>query len=78
MKMINEDVLRINLDRIIKLSRVEAEPIRHGHWEVSLVNVLTDDEKYLSCSLCGGANSEKTSWCPNCGAKMDEVKDEAD
>lgn len=46
---------------------VDAVPVAHGHW-------IND-----SCSRCGFEISQKTrSYCPNCGAKMDEeVEDEA-
>ena len=48
----------------------EAEPIKHGRW-------LTDGYDYR-CSQCGlyvgGGDIPKTmKYCPNCGAKMDEV-----
>lgn len=29
-----------------------------------------------SCSICDGGSDCVTNYCPNCGAKMDEVKDE--
>lgn len=47
---------------------VEAEPVRHGHWEYWAGNLV-------KCSVCG---YEYTDWlecdnyCGNCGAKMDE------
>lgn len=51
---------------------VDAEPVRHGHWI---------GEYGWVCSECGYriANwkfSSEYLYCPNCGAKMDEVKDE--
>ena len=47
---------------------VDAEPVRHGRWDGA------------TCSVCGFSWSEVTyeapqvemSFCPNCGAKMDE------
>lgn len=29
-----------------------------------------------NCHLCGNWSGEKTQFCPNCGAKMEVVKDE--
>lgn len=50
---------------------IDAEPVRHGHW------VICSDGYYPYCSKCkqepGGKNM--TNYCPNCGAKMDEVKE---
>ena len=53
---------------------VDAEPVRHGHW--------VRYRCFIKCSSCGklfretnGARSPTTFlYCPECGAKMDEVK----
>ena len=59
---------------------VDAVPVRHGHWIMN-----EDDELY--CSVCGYIASldsdeyfyrgkirfDDSFYCPNCGAKMDEV-----
>lgn len=46
---------------------VEAEPVRHGHWN------WFDG---LRCSVCNYKlqSTGIPSCCPNCGAKMDEVE----
>lgn len=42
---------------------VDAEPVRHGHWEE------------FHCSVCGKMGwDNEDKYCPNCGAKMDEVE----
>ena len=53
---------------------IEAEPIKHGRWEV----VYFDNIPTLAyCSRCDQTlrftrENEKTpNYCPNCGAKMD-------
>lgn len=48
---------------------IDAEPVRHGHW------VICSDGYYPYCSKCKQEPSGKsmTNYCPNCGAKMDEV-----
>ena len=69
-------------------STIEAEPIRHGHWEI--LNAHEEDcfdikgEKTWAtearCSQCGLIHSfienhMAYAYCPECGAKMDEVSE---
>lgn len=68
---------------------VDVEPIRHGHW----IPYEYGDYHWHKCSVCGVADKYIETvhrdgyidkdmesirhYCPNCGAKMDEVeKDE--
>lgn len=58
----------------------DAEPIRHGRW-------INDGIDKWKCSLCQKGNIYAFKWsvdggyelqdnyCPNCGAKMDEVEE---
>ena len=55
------------------------DPMRHGKWEVKQQTKMFNEHnmkisgKYPTCSLCGFAEmgvSQKTNYCPNCGAKM--------
>lgn len=58
---------------------VDAEPVRHGKW------IYGNDFHWYtaSCSACGyqrRTDIKATGWnqwkyCPNCGAKMDEVEE---
>lgn len=41
------------------------QPVVHGHWKM-----------YDICSVCDDLNEFQTNYCPNCGAKMDEVIDD--
>lgn len=56
---------------------IDAEPVRHGHWE---------GDTCTSCNLPWNYNmtqdaddwgyfSPMPDYCPNCGAKMDEVSE---
>lgn len=58
--------------------------VRHGRWipeaceSVSKRNRLIEYRVY-SCSICGRSNGRvKKKYCPNCGAKMDGGKTDAE
>lgn len=57
---------------------IDAEPVRHGKWEVKNECGYED----MTCSVCRrvckdyGWFADEWNFCPNCGAKMDEVNDE--
>ncbi len=55
---------------------IEAEPVRHGKW------IKADSQQYFrkhypafTCSECGQRKDSQKKWnyCPNCGARMDEM-----
>ena len=55
------------------MSLVDADEVRHGRWEGKPIAGYST----VRCSECGEAfmeNSGKWNYCPNCGAKMDEMK----
>ena len=61
-----------------KAPTIDAEPIRHGHWIP--VNPDMYRAEYFECSVCGMYSRDGLfrkelgyEYCPNCGAKMDEV-----
>lgn len=52
---------------------VDAEPVRHGHWVFG--NTL--GHSWMKCSECLVSQNGQTAtytYCPDCGAKMDEVE----
>lgn len=58
---------------------VDAEPVRHGTWEMRRATLKTDfatmTGTYPTCSLCGHVEygvGKSTPYCPGCGAKMKE------
>ena len=65
----------------------DEEPVRHGRWESGKPMIMCDIKGYLSfgswytCTCCKFKTSAienhitQYNYCPNCGAKMDEVKD---
>ena len=62
---------------------IEAEPVRHGRWEVSTDEWFETD--VYTCSKCresyvlveGTPKENLWNYCPNCGAKMG-IKDGGD
>ena len=56
---------------------VDAEPVRHGRWEIVIVSTSNPYESEIEekCSICGrcvqryGAQPQD-NYCPYCGAKM--------
>ena len=65
----------------IALERSKADPVVHGHW-VEQEHCDWVYSKEYRCSECGQyrlmTNPVGREWnyCPHCGAKMDEVKDD--
>lgn len=61
-------------EAIERVPTVDAEPIKHGHWEHG-EDVFG---MYCQCSECGNQyyGSYEFKYCPNCGAKMDEEVNE--
>ena len=47
---------------------VDAEPVRHGHWNKY---PTTDGWDIAECSECGHCGIIEHNYCPDCGAKMD-------
>lgn len=65
-----------------KLTKAITEDhMKHGHWiEVQRIHEK-DHTAICECSLCGDTvwvydGQRAWNYCPNCGAKMDEVEDE--
>lgn len=74
-KYIDAEVLKNNIHKcnwvhdsksvekfVDKLPAADVQEVRHGRWEL-----------YDICSVCGAQAEQQTNYCPNCGAKMDEV-----
>ena len=63
------DAWRDAQEEIDNAPTVDAVPVKHGHW---LVNMF-----FIECSECGETFPlEPQNYCPNCGARMDEAKEE--
>ena len=52
----------------------DVQEVRRGRWETEIItDALGCKHAYYACSLCGKASDDEYTYCPNCGAKMDEV-----
>lgn len=69
----------ISLDGMIKglenAPTVDAAPVVHGRWiekEYMVASYLEDcTDVFYECAVCKGPNVGESTYCPNCGAKMD-------
>ena len=76
--IVGEDAYMTQKDVIDEMPTVDAEPIRHGHWIV--IGKRTDCEYVLifKCSCCHTpfiGMVDRYHYCPNCGAKVDEIEE---
>lgn len=56
-----------------RLDECPLEEVKHGHW------IVNDNRHTCRCSCCENVELvdwalEQSKYCPNCGAKMDEVE----
>lgn len=70
-------VFALDADTVRMAPKVEAEPVRHGRWEIVIVSTSNPYESEIEekCSLCGRfvqryGTQPQDNYCPNCGAKM--------
>lgn len=59
-----EDLIESAVKMIMRLE------VQHGHWEIIDKGHFFYDWK---CSKCGGSGRADYLFCPNCGAKMDDI-----
>lgn len=55
------------------LPTADVVEVRHGVWKYKRHKMTGETP---CCSVCGGFHTIETKYCPNCGAKMDEVEDD--
>ena len=63
----------VSVHSMIEQDSVEVEPVVHAHW------VESDDGITPVCSRCHRTHScfkRNPDYCPNCGARMDEVTED--
>lgn len=55
----------------------DVAPVRHGHWIYHPDDLFPSDSTQ-ECSYCHAEEYltlDNVNYCPNCGAKMDEVRE---
>lgn len=67
-----DDARRKALDMAIEA--LQAEPVKHGKWEVIKRGQIGYSASDFKCSVCGTPNRcySLTNHCAHCGAKMDK------
>jgi len=61
------------LDRIDEQPTVDAELVRHGYWIFNPKDAIEMMFTLPKCSECGAESADGGNYCPNCGAKMDNI-----
>lgn len=75
--ILNNLLFDVDRDVVRAAPSVDAEPVRHGRWEIVIVSTANPYESEIEekCSLCGRfvqryGTQPQDNFCPNCGAKM--------
>lgn len=66
------------LNMIDMARTIDAVPVRHGKWihEVRYTIDSLHSYQQYRCSECGMTYITNTKYCPDCGARMDDVEDD--
>lgn len=51
---------------MLNVSATDVQSVKHGKWKKRM---STSDS--VKCSVCGNSHEYETTYCPNCGARMD-------
>ena len=69
------------LELICLSETVDAAPVKHGKWieKEDMIGSYLEQSNvaFYECSVCKETSGEISSYCPNCGAKMDGGDDNA-
>ena len=69
----NADMHRLLVRVIAHQPTIDAEPVRHGKWMFTPSDAFEAMFTKPKCSECGFESADGGNYCPNCGARMDEV-----
>lgn len=65
------DVKKMVRNLVNSVPPADVAPAVHGEWEIYREPEWPEWAMRLMCSECGLKTSQKSRYCPNCGAKMD-------
>lgn len=71
-------LLQRDINIVMEQPGIDAEPVRHGKWwRYPLEQLGFPEHVYMmrQCSECKKVFDQKWNYCPNCGAKMNNVKE---
>lgn len=60
------DAIQGAAEKLRNAPTIDAKPMRHGRWRKH------GNADIWSCTKCGKHSAYPESYCPKCGAKMDE------
>lgn len=60
--------------RVQAAPTLDYAPVRHGEWEFDVFTAKYGNP--YRCSICKEEFDDTHNYCPNCGAKMNEEKEE--
>lgn len=74
MKLMQDGCSAKNLQSISDMPAADVAPVQHAKWEVV---VGSNGKEYMVCTGCRKQQdlTGVFSYCPSCGAKMDEKED---
>ena len=67
-------LIEIKLSIEDEVTTIEAEPVKHGWWDV----VDFEEPRRWGCSECHVLSWDTSRYCPRCGAKMEGERFETD
>lgn len=61
-----------------EIPAADVQEVKHAHWYEHIVGTEITDPilRYYVCSNCDVINDRYTTYCPWCGAKMDEEEND--
>ena len=64
------------IDMVDDAPTIDAVPVRHGEWKYNPKDAIEMMFALPKCSICGHESSDALNYCPNCGARMGERREE--
>ncbi len=55
---------------------IDAVPLRIGRWEPYCLNLYKESLNVIRCSECHKVAIDRYPFCPNCGAKMENARED--